>query len=338
MQFAELKRWQDFRHPGSQGKQYFLGLEQVLQGSGNPAYPGATAGLSCCRCKKRGATCVAEDWLCTGGLQVSDTYGTCRTTRVRLRGWSHNVSLCRRPVLQPVQLWQNAGGAEGPADQGAQERCALLSSAQRFSLQRRTSADTVLLGVQGAWQCLRSSVRNMYDAAMPQPLNSWLSSQLMSRPAQLLSSGHSCAGYGAQAVMTHEGPFKVSSCCQEYVVALQYASLALQLTMCVWARAEPDGAPVEPHRAQHPDQLHQGQPGLGGVERTSCTRLQGLVSKSVLKRESSSVVGVHQVRVRRFCFVSLLSFHREPMGGSCKAVSRLRQNASGQAPLGQHVA
>ncbi|KAK9842269.1 hypothetical protein WJX81_003760 [Elliptochloris bilobata] len=40
MQFAELKRWQDFRHPGSQGKQYFLGLEQVLQGSGNPAYPG----------------------------------------------------------------------------------------------------------------------------------------------------------------------------------------------------------------------------------------------------------------------------------------------------------
>ena len=42
MQFAELKRWQDFRHPGSQGKQYFLGLEQVLQGSGTPAYPGAT--------------------------------------------------------------------------------------------------------------------------------------------------------------------------------------------------------------------------------------------------------------------------------------------------------
>jgi len=41
MQFAELKRWQDFRHPGSQGKQYFLGLEQVLQGSGNPPYPGA---------------------------------------------------------------------------------------------------------------------------------------------------------------------------------------------------------------------------------------------------------------------------------------------------------
>jgi hypothetical protein len=40
MQFAELKRLQDFRFPGSQGKQYFLGLEKVFEGSGNPAYPG----------------------------------------------------------------------------------------------------------------------------------------------------------------------------------------------------------------------------------------------------------------------------------------------------------
>lgn len=40
MQFAELKRWQDFSNPGSQAKQYFLGLEQVFGGSGNPAYPG----------------------------------------------------------------------------------------------------------------------------------------------------------------------------------------------------------------------------------------------------------------------------------------------------------
>jgi light-harvesting complex I chlorophyll a/b binding protein 3 len=40
MNFAELKRWQDFHNPGSQGKQYFLGLESVLAGSGNPAYPG----------------------------------------------------------------------------------------------------------------------------------------------------------------------------------------------------------------------------------------------------------------------------------------------------------
>jgi hypothetical protein len=40
VQFAELKRWQDYRYPGSQGKQYFLGLEKVLGGSGNPSYPG----------------------------------------------------------------------------------------------------------------------------------------------------------------------------------------------------------------------------------------------------------------------------------------------------------
>lgn len=40
VQFAELRRWQDFRNPGSQGKQYFLGLEEVLKGSGNPSYPG----------------------------------------------------------------------------------------------------------------------------------------------------------------------------------------------------------------------------------------------------------------------------------------------------------
>jgi len=31
---------QDFKAPGSQAKQYFLGLEAVLAGSGNPAYPG----------------------------------------------------------------------------------------------------------------------------------------------------------------------------------------------------------------------------------------------------------------------------------------------------------
>ncbi|KIY99446.1 Chlorophyll a-b binding protein 8 [Monoraphidium neglectum] len=40
IQFAELKRLQDFRYPGSQGKQYFLGIEKVFEGSGNPAYPG----------------------------------------------------------------------------------------------------------------------------------------------------------------------------------------------------------------------------------------------------------------------------------------------------------
>ena len=40
MQFAEIKRWQDYRKPGSQGEQYFLGLETVLKGSGDPSYPG----------------------------------------------------------------------------------------------------------------------------------------------------------------------------------------------------------------------------------------------------------------------------------------------------------
>jgi light-harvesting complex I chlorophyll a/b binding protein 3 len=40
VQFAELKRWQDYRHPGSQGEQYFLGLEQALKGSGDARYPG----------------------------------------------------------------------------------------------------------------------------------------------------------------------------------------------------------------------------------------------------------------------------------------------------------
>jgi len=40
MQFAELRRLQDFKNPGSMGKQYFLGLESVLGGSGEPAYPG----------------------------------------------------------------------------------------------------------------------------------------------------------------------------------------------------------------------------------------------------------------------------------------------------------
>jgi len=40
MQFAELKRLQDFRNPGSQAKQYFLGMENAFAGSGDPAYPG----------------------------------------------------------------------------------------------------------------------------------------------------------------------------------------------------------------------------------------------------------------------------------------------------------
>jgi len=40
MQFAELRRLQDYRNPGSQGVQYFLGMEKIFAGSGDPAYPG----------------------------------------------------------------------------------------------------------------------------------------------------------------------------------------------------------------------------------------------------------------------------------------------------------
>merc|ERR1712216_680972 len=40
MSFAEHRRIQDYRNPGSMKEQYFLGLESVLGGSGDPAYPG----------------------------------------------------------------------------------------------------------------------------------------------------------------------------------------------------------------------------------------------------------------------------------------------------------
>lgn len=44
-QFAELRRWQDYKKPGSMGKQYFLGFEKLLGGSGNPSYPGKQSSL-----------------------------------------------------------------------------------------------------------------------------------------------------------------------------------------------------------------------------------------------------------------------------------------------------
>nr|KJB42677.1 hypothetical protein B456_007G163200 [Gossypium raimondii] len=40
MGFAEHRRFQDWAKPGSMGKQYFLGFEKYLGGSGEPAYPG----------------------------------------------------------------------------------------------------------------------------------------------------------------------------------------------------------------------------------------------------------------------------------------------------------
>lgn len=57
-QFAELRRWQDYKKPGSMGKQYFLGFEKVLGGSGNPSYPG-TLHLACiCICYCLVSQCV----------------------------------------------------------------------------------------------------------------------------------------------------------------------------------------------------------------------------------------------------------------------------------------
>lgn len=50
-QFAELRRWQDYRKPGSMGKQYFLGFEKVLGGSGNPSYPGDNDSHDSLRCE-----------------------------------------------------------------------------------------------------------------------------------------------------------------------------------------------------------------------------------------------------------------------------------------------
>ncbi|URE29598.1 chlorophyll a-b binding protein 8 [Musa troglodytarum] len=43
MGFAEHRRFQDWAKPGSMGKQYFLGLEKGLGGSGDPASPGGPA-------------------------------------------------------------------------------------------------------------------------------------------------------------------------------------------------------------------------------------------------------------------------------------------------------
>ncbi len=41
MGFAETRRLQDYRKPGSQSGQFFLGLETVFKGTeGQPAYPG----------------------------------------------------------------------------------------------------------------------------------------------------------------------------------------------------------------------------------------------------------------------------------------------------------
>ena len=41
MGFAEIRRLQDYRMPGSQAKQWFMGIEGIFKGTeGQPAYPG----------------------------------------------------------------------------------------------------------------------------------------------------------------------------------------------------------------------------------------------------------------------------------------------------------
>eukprot|EP01024_Parvocaulis_polyphysoides_P007020 TRINITY_DN1210_c1_g1_i3.p1 TRINITY_DN1210_c1_g1~~TRINITY_DN1210_c1_g1_i3.p1 ORF type:complete len:325 (-),score=74.27 TRINITY_DN1210_c1_g1_i3:194-1048(-) len=40
MNFAELRRLQDYKNPGSMSKQGLLGIEKLMAGSGDPAYPG----------------------------------------------------------------------------------------------------------------------------------------------------------------------------------------------------------------------------------------------------------------------------------------------------------
>merc|ERR1712224_324412 len=42
MQFAELRRFQDYRNPGSQGRQYFIGLEKNILWIRRPCLPWGT--------------------------------------------------------------------------------------------------------------------------------------------------------------------------------------------------------------------------------------------------------------------------------------------------------
>ena len=71
-QFAELRRWQDYKKPGSMGKQYFLGFEKVLGGSGNPSYPGDD--LLCSSCY---ATVFCVVWVSVRGYHCTQVHMQC---------------------------------------------------------------------------------------------------------------------------------------------------------------------------------------------------------------------------------------------------------------------
>ena len=106
MQFAELKRWQDYRHPGSQGKQYFLGLEKVFNGSG----------------ECHSVFCVAFFW---GGGANNITTTASAVFNPSLSPPSlppRRPLLPGRPLVQHVQPGQDGGRDEDAQDQGAEER------------------------------------------------------------------------------------------------------------------------------------------------------------------------------------------------------------------------
>ena len=87
----------------------------------------------------------------------------------------------------------------------------------------------LLLGAQGAWQCLRCSVRTVISAAtsVGSLVRKLAVTTANVKAHHVFNSATFGAGYGAQAVMTHEGPFKVSCFIQESRYAFQHASPAV---------------------------------------------------------------------------------------------------------------
>lgn len=101
-QFAELRRWQDYKKPGSMGKQYFLGFEKVLGGSGNPSYPGDD--LLCSSCY---ATVSCVVWVSVRGYHRTQVHMQClqhlahmHTSRARMAQLLYNMTprLCMSAI------------------------------------------------------------------------------------------------------------------------------------------------------------------------------------------------------------------------------------------------
>ena len=113
IQFAELRRWQDYRKPGSMGKQFFLGFENVLQGSGEPAYPGAHAGLNsncylgiiCNTSLRSHLKCAMAPTTC------------CRAKRLAVNRAHHSERIASRMLLLPLltaHAWLQAAPCSTP--------------------------------------------------------------------------------------------------------------------------------------------------------------------------------------------------------------------------------